>query len=89
MSDMKIVQAIHSAAPYAVCIATGVMLWMKIKSVETKQDIIIEQMEDLKESLTGEALADAILAATSELKKDKKKKDKKDKKKKDKKKKDL
>lgn len=82
--DTRLVHAIHNAAPYAVCVATGFMLWMKIKSVEAKQDIIIEQMDDLKESLTGEALADAILAATSERKKKEKKK--KDKKKKDRKK---
>ena len=76
MSDLKVIEVVHSSVPIVVCAATGLFLWLKIKAVEDKQNQILEEIDDIKENLTGEALADAILSATSG-KKDKKKKDKK------------
>lgn len=72
--------------PYALCLASSLFLYFKVKAVEDKQNEILEEVSEIKASLTQEALATAILQATNSLKeqeKDKKKdkKDKKDKKK--------
>jgi hypothetical protein len=77
-------------APAVITAVSGVLIWVKVSGLEAKQEEIIEDLEELKANVTTEALADAILLATTSEKKDKKdkkgKKDKKDKKGKDKKK---
>jgi DNA-binding protein H-NS len=76
-------------APAVISAVSGILIWSRLNALEVKQQEVIDEIEELKESLTAEGLADAILVATASGKKDKKdkkgkkdKKDKKDKKKK-------
>ncbi|KAH0790791.1 hypothetical protein GPJ56_005212 [Histomonas meleagridis] len=89
-------ELVKTYGPCAICATTSLLLYLKVQSVENKQDKILEEVAEIKGSLSQSSLAEAILQATNatkdkkDKKKDKKKKDKKDKKdkKKDKKKKD-
>jgi hypothetical protein len=67
--------------PSVVVVAAGIVLLWKINALKAKQDEIVAEIEELKKSISGEALVNAILAATADKKKDKKgKKDRKGKK---------
>ena len=66
--------------PCAITVLGGTLLYSKIARLEAKQDQTLQELELIKGKLSGESLAEAILAATSAKKDKKDKKDKKGKK---------
>ena len=62
-----------TALPIVVSAVSSIVLWMKINSVEAKQDEILDEIQDIKDSVSAENLASAILEATSLAKEQKKK----------------
>jgi hypothetical protein len=61
---------LSSVLPPTVAVVMGVLLFFKIMAIEEQHHEIIEDIADLRMSLSGEKLADAILAATSDKNKD-------------------
>lgn len=83
---MEVVTKYYSAVqPYALCVASSLFLYLKMKSVEDKQNEILEEVSEIKAALSREALADAIIQATNTLEEQEKEKKKDKKSKKDKK----
>ena len=68
MSDLKVIEVVHSSVPIVVCAATGLFLWLKIKAVEDKQNQILEEIDDIKENLIDAFLYEVDSKLSSQLK---------------------